>query len=224
MSTQPACIISYVPLLDYSGYTPGTTIEPTSDYVKGIDGHVNIDGCLWSGDPETRSFTPIIVCENAQAIVDHMRLWADGHPEDWFELLVEDNGDNYMVALIPRVDLSVKRWEVAYALMHGYAPDLSNCHIIFKIICFSSATSDVYRFAKRHLSGMLMFMDKNDFSIDSPFDPVDESKLIRLGPFEMANPLIHARIIDQQLEYEPDTPDENRSMINPDFKGFGDIS
>lgn len=215
MSKQTTLLISYVPLLDYSKHDIGTLLKATElgqldDEIQ----NVHFSGCIWAGEDD--KFTPILITDNVKQIVDHFTAWAEGHPPDWFDLVIEDNGDRYMVALVPRVQQSIKRWEVARLLRTGKQPEpLTDCKIFFKLLAFGSSVSPTFHMAKHKLSGELGFIDSKDFSFENPFN-IDSEKVITCGPFERADPVMHASLIDSYLAgiESSDRP----SMVNPDLQ------
>lgn len=213
-----ALLISYVPMLDYFTYKRGVPLgmEPLKwleeFWPTTFQPHFN--GCLWTGDDSDGEVkhTPVLLTENAKPLVDHLVEWSEFAPEDWFKLLVYDDGVRYTVTLVPNIDESIKRWELAYWIEHSKKSE-SEYRVIYRPLQFGSGVGAVYHSAKKSLSGKVGFLDLSEFSMDRPFD-IDASKIMTLGPFPFADPADYADTLKNYLDELEEA--EMKSVVNPD--------
>lgn len=121
MSKKPDVIISYVPCL-LGNPTQTVDIGKTFHleqvqemFQRGTDLSVAV-GCAWgidSGAP-----VPMLVLDHGDAIYEHLMIWSEGKPEEWFDLIIHFEQGVYAVVLMPNLERSTKRSE----RVHGKLP------------------------------------------------------------------------------------------------------
>lgn len=147
-------LMSYVPLVDGS---PGQTLENGEGGVAVIqelmDGAPTgqADGCAWSENgPEVM---PVLMFCGAEEILAHLVRWSEGKPEKWFDLYLRGKGDQYAIALCPKIAMSVERYKMAFQLRTGYPPPKGQeFTAVFRPLFFISGKEPrTYRFLKDRL-------------------------------------------------------------------------
>jgi hypothetical protein len=122
-------VLSYMPMLA----STASNFELNSDSVDGFTSAVQSaaklaigDGCVWLTDDDG-SILPIIILEEGDEIVEHLKSWSEGCPEDWFDFLaVELEGGDVELLLSPRIEKSVVRHGLNFPDV-----DLSGCKVLF---------------------------------------------------------------------------------------------
>lgn len=107
-------IISYVPLLRAA---PGVLAEMSGEKIVSLlDREAAVaDGVVWMMDA-LGSTWPAPIHRRAREVHQHLVEWSEGDPSTWFDLRVEVCGDEYALALVPRMERSVERFRVAAGL------------------------------------------------------------------------------------------------------------
>jgi hypothetical protein len=114
-------LLSYVPLL--RGVAGTMIVEGTTalahllDQLPSGEAHA----CLWTDS--TGHVSPVLVLEQAKAIVYHLTEWAEGDPGSWFRLAIGHHRGRYALALLPGLTRSRDRFEQARRLAGLPAPD-----------------------------------------------------------------------------------------------------
>ena len=122
-------VLSYMPMLA----SMASNFELNSDSVDGFTSVVQSaaklavgDGCVWLTDDDGR-ILPIIILEEGDEIVEHLKVWSEGKPEEWFDFLaVELDGGDVELLLSPRIEKSVVRHGLNFPDV-----DLSGCKVLF---------------------------------------------------------------------------------------------
>ena len=93
--------------------------------------------CLWLKDDEPH---PVFIMDQGDDIADHLRLWSEGKPSDWFNLMaVECDDGHYSLMIVPRVDKSIKRHgtNINKAILNA------DCKVVFvPLQCRAEATDN----------------------------------------------------------------------------------
>jgi hypothetical protein len=202
-----AFVISYVPLL--SG-TPGSFIDPKDDPMameelmhtiqeKLPDGRVA--ACIWL--LKENKPMPVLVIDDMANIVDHLEWWSEGKPVEWFDLAIRNRADKYAVALIPRVNKSVKRWNLAYQLRTGFPPPRStHYNIAFRSVHFlSGGPSSAYSQISDKIGPDVQvgFLDIKDLNREDP-SQTDDQKIRWVGPFTIYQDKVFNQYLDTMLD------------------------
>jgi hypothetical protein len=186
-------VVSYIPLLTGEpGDTIGASPEGLAQLVKFADSLPDgqADAILWGISPEGDPW-PIFVLPDADKLFDHLVDWCEGSPTSWFDLRLVTRGDDYAMALVPRVQMSVERFRLAWELKHGSPPpEASSFRVLFKSIHFASQPGTVTTF--RQVRPLLKspvkvgFLDSKRFSdvADIP-ENLDPSLVWWAGPFDI---------------------------------------
>jgi hypothetical protein len=86
-------LVSYVPLLmgeaGRSDWDPKQVQEAMEEGPSGL-----ADACVWLQDDEGR-LGPCLLLPQADIIAEHLKLWAEGQPEEWFRLCAAEHGGLY---------------------------------------------------------------------------------------------------------------------------------
>lgn len=108
-NTKPEMIIiGYHPLL-YS--TPSTYYgQDAIEAVKKLSEleEVMFTGILWAS--EDGVIKPIIICNKAKAVIDHLMMYSEGSPSNWFKIFYGKVNDSFVLTLMPDVNKLVERY------------------------------------------------------------------------------------------------------------------
>jgi hypothetical protein len=138
-------VVSYVPLLrGEAGISleVGRAIEIFRS-VPTDAGHV--EAVVWAGDDDGSPW-PILVLDRADEVFEHLVEWAEGSPAARFKVAWTTHGNNYALALMPRIDRSVDRYKIARRLISGEdGRGDASFRIVFRPLRFRGPTSAVSR-------------------------------------------------------------------------------
>jgi hypothetical protein len=180
-------IVSYVPLaMGIAGETLEMTKGVPEKLTEWLSSHPtgNAFGVLWMLDDDVPM--PVLILERAQEIFEHLVAWTEESPSRWFDLAITVSRDRYALVLFPRLEKSVKRFEMAYEIRNGRKPDSSQYQIVFHPLFFISNPGATAFSALRDRIGKTCkvgFLDKADVS-DDP-SKTDFSKISHVGPFDV---------------------------------------
>ena len=119
MAKTKYIIISYFPLLEgrAGDNFDQDRIDEVTNRLDKLSPFSNAEGCLWG--LENDSPHPIFIMKRGDEIYEHLILWGEGKPEDWFELHIAHWESRYAIGLIPKLDLSVERFKDAQKLINN---------------------------------------------------------------------------------------------------------
>ena len=122
-------LVSYHPLLspEQARMLAGSFVDATEAQLRQITKMLEklpsgcAEACLWAYFPlgeegPGRSVFPVLAIERGREIAKHLVEWAEGQPEEWFELVFtknERNPDQYALALVPSFEKSIARYKLA---------------------------------------------------------------------------------------------------------------
>lgn len=180
-----AVLISYVPLL--VGEAGRTDLDP-NDLSEIFDQTPSglAEGCVWLMKDD--EMTPCLIMENAAAIADHLKAWAEGKPEEWFTLVMSECGPLYGMALMPRLEKGEERFRIAYHLRNGLPfPKDASVRALFKPLHFSSKPGHMFGRVKPRLGKQcsLFLIDSADIDMADIAATDWENCPIELGRFEL---------------------------------------
>ena len=201
-------IVGYWPLLDPAsmGVQAGT---PVADYKSLIQQLYDeypsgkADAVLWTSDSETHEVAPVFMMPKAKEIGAHLMAWTEGKPEAWFTFYAYWAEDKYALALVPKADMSVRRYKLARLM---FADDLvgdDEFIVLSSPLGIGAKLSDV----SRRLRGKL----PTDFIEVGLLDPVDagapfgqmpnpdRADIVHLGRFEVGRVNDGAMSVLQQM-------------------------
>jgi len=198
-------VVSYVPLLVG---TAGESMDITDPSVVGglMDDIESLpsgwaDGCLWAKGPSGAPY-PVLVMPEARRIAEHLSMWSEGSPADWFDLHIKSRGEKYALSLMPRTRKSIERFEMAYHLRNGLPiPPKSHYNILFKPLHFCTGSSTTFR-QIRHLlrSESLVGLVDPDELHPSNLSETDDSTIQILGTFRIGLNKTVDRYMDDLLD------------------------
>ncbi|MHC4224522.1 MAG: hypothetical protein ACYSUN_11075 [Planctomycetota bacterium] len=186
-------IVSYVPLLSPKQDEIGRTVDLSKNQdginnlvnsVCDADGHVA--GVMWF-DTDGRP-SPAFAIADAKKVVEHLTLWSEGDPSEWFDLRFVEHNGKYALSLFPRVGKSIERFRLAIELMSGSPIDKnSKFTLLFQPWVFISQETDSFsrvreKFLKQETVN-LGFIDVLD--INPKWGSVDGSSVIPVGEFNL---------------------------------------
>lgn len=171
-------IVSYVPMLwpQESNIEPKTIEKAISNSPTG-----ELSGCAWI--LRNGKLSPVFVLEEADKIVEHLKFWSEGKPEEWFKFHFKRDGLKYYVALVPEVQRTLDRFKMSYQLRTGYPlPKEFPIRVVFKYLHFAAQREGIY----------MMDSETEILYIDSKkIDPNNVEKSIAdaesLGKFRVVN-------------------------------------
>jgi hypothetical protein len=128
-------IISYVPML-YGlprEIYPAKDAETIKNYLEKVD---KLDypaiGAVWCLDEGTGP-TAFLIVKEANKVYEHLLAWCEHAPTNWFDLYLIEKDEKYALALMPRFEMTVKRFKAANPAAEI---DLSDVMIITKPLTF----------------------------------------------------------------------------------------
>jgi hypothetical protein len=66
--------------------------------------------CYWVPNGGHDRRLPIMAFDDLSPVIREFLLWSNMCPEEWFKLWVGVRGDDYCMALIPKMELALSRW------------------------------------------------------------------------------------------------------------------
>ena len=182
-----AVVVSYVPLLAQSflaGEWPSTELTDRLHEIDQCpDGHV--DGCLWLAEGER--VVPVFIMERAHAIADHILMWSEQRPEEWFTLCFCEREKHYATVLFPNIQNSVVRFRLNWLQQFEEFITPEQFHVIFRYLHFASGPQHVFHRVRSRIAdrNMLGFIDTSDVNPQKPSD-VNPACIKTLGPFQVS--------------------------------------
>lgn len=182
-----AIVISYVPLLVDR---PGFFSTPDDPELARIfrrmescpDGHV--DGCLWM--MESGHAVPVFIMDRAHEIADHLRIWAEDKPGDWFRLCLAESRGRYAAVLFPDLNRSVRRFQETYRILTGRTLKADQYRVLHVPLGFVSGPEHMF-FQVRHQIAertMIGFVDSSAVDRNAPLE-TDPVAIEVVGPFHV---------------------------------------
>src|SRR5262249_11614411 len=141
--------------------------------------------CLWlesAGQPR-----PVLVLDQAKAIADHPTEWAEGDPASRFRLGIAEHGGRDALALLPNLDPSLTRFQLARRLAgHPPGPRADEVLYVCRPLHFVSAPDHIYqKFRHRVPSRVTLgLLDRSQIDPEHP-EQVDRLRIRHLGPFRV---------------------------------------
>jgi hypothetical protein len=161
-------IVSYVPLLYGAG---GEKIDVSTDGLKKLTDNLSaldrcgqIKACLWSKE----DYSPVFVMPHAKEVAGHLSMWAEGSPQEWFEVCILDKDDVYFIILWPNLEKSKDR--------HLYNWMIRNSEMILED---DVEMSFIFR--------PIYFRSKNRGMIDQVLGIIKDRKKINVGFVDQAD-------------------------------------
>lgn len=166
-------IVGYHPLLYVDNKHFGKMYD-SKDHInniaKMVDELPNIEfkGIMWVSEEE--HLMPVIICNRAKEVARHLSYYSEGAPRDWFKLCHGICGTQYGIVLMPDIEKSIKRQELAQNIMNttGINTSFGSYGYIFKPIhCISVEVSAVYtKFCEQNLAkSKLCLIDIKDINV-----------------------------------------------------------
>ena len=137
MSKQNHILISYFPFLEgIAGH------QYSTDDIKQIDRILDnskvpiINGIAWVYYPFDKQETviPVLVVDRAKELADHLVLWAENEIERRFDLFIDDRPEGYVLALMPNINESVKRYKLARLMMYEEIIQDNDFQVLFGVL------------------------------------------------------------------------------------------
>lgn len=196
-------LVSYVPLLQ-----PDFRIFNTEEAVrkflpvfsKGVTRHGQAEACLWARKSDG-AIMPVFALERAKEIVDHLKMWSEEKPSDWFKLYVYQTKKKYAVILFPDIQRSIGRFKFRLALGDPGQPFVDEKKDTIEIVChpllFTSL--DLGMIKKVQLTspvtlGIIEWKGLNTKDLTANPEPFE------IGPFELGDNTNMKRYFDSLLE------------------------
>ena len=137
MSKQNRILISYFPFLEgTAGHQCSTDdIEQIDQILDGCKIPI-INGIAWVYYPFDKQETviPVLVVDRAKELADHLVLWAENEIERRFDLFIDDRPEGYVLALMPNIDESIKRYKLARFAIYEEIVQDNNFQVLFGIL------------------------------------------------------------------------------------------
>ena len=184
METQ-LLMIGYIPLF-YPPVKPGALLEPEAIKNMNIQS-LNTYGCVWThkqnGQNEQNQITPIIVCDKAKEVVDHINYYSEGNVEDWFEFFTILEEKEYTIGLHPKLDRICDRFQKVNSNLSNnmkifYEPLSACCPL-------SSHYAEFYGSFVKANTMNLSLIDVSDAKKLTPMQQIDDDYIHHLGEFKI---------------------------------------
>jgi hypothetical protein len=182
--------------------------------------------CAYSEGKEENHISPIFVMKNAELVVNHLTMWSENEPVEWFELCVLEQQDYYGVVVWPNLQKSKERLIVAHLHKHGeIIPKNATWNFVSIPLLFHSEGIGTIKEAKRYLANMektkIGFIDQDDFSSDSASDIKEAMKKVHwCGPLKIRT--AHEEAERFLVQYHDSAPDKEEVMDKLDTTKCGD--
>lgn len=170
-------IVSYVPLLFGEG---GEKIDiSTSDKINEFASELmkhdygQVDACLWAANTDG-TISPVFVMPRAKEIAQHLSMWAEDQPQEWFEVCLLDKVDTYFIILWPDLEKSKERHIYNWMIKNQEIVIEKNTEFSFivKPLYFRSGNrgtlDKVLELVKDMSDISIGFLDKEDFNMSDP--------------------------------------------------------
>jgi hypothetical protein len=141
--------------------------------------------CLWVLDEDGPK--AILAMEQADAIAEHFKHWAEGKPEEWFKFHFLEKGPSYAVALFPNFMKSAERWKIAFQLRHGYPPVPGGESHFFRPLHCTAKTKVAFDQVKKHLESKVRVGLVGDDEISPENYRISMDEVRWLGEFHVIN-------------------------------------
>jgi hypothetical protein len=188
-------LFSYIPYLDGP---PGITFDPSqaealTEILEEFPTGEAL-ACLWVGDPtDPGKILPIFLYDDADNLLDHLLHWAENKPTEWFSLHLKEKKGKYVIALIPKMEKSIERYQIAYQLQTGYPmPKDTKTNVIFRsLYMLNTNAGSVFSKHRDKVSNPLKvgFLDASRVDKDDmvgSMKKINESEIRWIGPFKLA--------------------------------------
>lgn len=184
-----ALVVSYIPLLTGDpGFSLDLSKDPDKikeflDAVENETPDCHAAACVWVLKDDFPS--PVFCMENAHDILDHLEWWSEEKPVDWFNLLIREQDKKYVIALVPKLNKSIERWNIAYQLRTGFPPPKETRYsILYRALHFVSGGQSAFDQVKDKIGPEIMvgFIDMKDMNQADP-SQTDFQKTRWIGPF-----------------------------------------
>jgi hypothetical protein len=157
--------ISYTPQIFGE---PGKLIEdPKSimEMAKRLDKvDANATGCAWA--EHNGLISPIFIIENAKQVYEHLMIWCENKPEEWFSLTIKKHkdGKRYWVILWPDINKSVERFKLGHLIYNENIITNEEITVLCKPWRFVSKDEGTYESLKSKVGdkSYFGFVDVND--------------------------------------------------------------
>lgn len=179
-------VLSYVPLMTgEAGRSDLDIDEITEAFEQCPDG--TADGCVWLQDNDGTTY-PCLLYDGAEQLAEHLKLWAENEPGEWFQLVIAEYGGRYGMALIPKFDKGIERFRIAYQLRNGFPlPENLKYEFIFRPLHFMSRFDHVFSKIKSNIANgvKVALMQASEYKDDDPSSINWDNVMIELGEFEV---------------------------------------
>jgi hypothetical protein len=193
-------MVSYVPLL--VGEAGRSDLDPkqvSSVLEECPSGQAQ--ACIWLADEPGGPLFPCLLIDQAEAIAEHLKMWSEGEPGEWFELTVAERGELYGLALMPRLSKGIERFRLAYQLRCGLPlPKDAHIQAIFKPLHFVSKPGHTYGKVRSQIGprAKVALLDPRHLAED--VSKTDFDKAISLGEFELVREGPMCGFVSDQLK------------------------
>jgi hypothetical protein len=171
-------MIGYIPLF-YPPVKPGALLEPEAIKNMNIQS-LNTYGCIWTH--HQNQINPIIVCDKAKEVVDHINYYSEGNVEDWFEFFTILKEEEYTIGLHPKLDRICNRFQKINSNFQNmnifYQPLSARCPL-------SSHYAEFYGSYVKASTMNLALIDVSDAKKLTPMQQINDDYIHHLGEFKI---------------------------------------
>jgi hypothetical protein len=157
--------------------------EYSNEISRAINEAPSPGACLWYSTEDGGTATPCFLIDRAEEVVEHLKVWTEGNPSEWFKLFVYAESDKYHVVLFPNLEKSIERFKISMLHLTGeFADNHGKFSLLFRPLHFISpglgyGSKMLSKVGKTAMLGFLdAKTDHNDFQ---------HAKPVEVGPFEV---------------------------------------
>jgi hypothetical protein len=184
MNKSPLVLcVSYIPLFiadPTKNHSMKEIIKLLNEAIENVPCPI---ACVWAQINDKH--IPCFLINKAREIVDHILLWSEDKPHEWFKLIVERDVAHYEVALFPNLIKSKERQLIQYVMTNNeIIPESSERQILFKPLHFRSKSISMINTINLADPSMVGFIESDGLDLNQ----LDLGKIpepIMIGPFEI---------------------------------------
>ena len=127
MKNAKKVLMSYIPLFDYSKYTPGEfhNVDNIADILEEHFKSLEVKSPIGIGFAYDENKVGVIFCfdgEHYKDIAEHLKYWLEGD-NNRMRLHIKSSDNGYVAALMPDKEKAITRWKAARLMYFEEAVD-----------------------------------------------------------------------------------------------------
>jgi hypothetical protein len=136
---------------------------------------IKISACLYTNHHGIT--TPVLVCNKAKAVVEHLLFYSKGKPADRFRFYIGSNAHQYYIIIQPKVEKDILEYRKYHKL-----PDNTQVQVLMKHLVFTSHKINSLKKYQGAKSIYVGFIDETEVDYN---DAQTMPEPIFIGPFDV---------------------------------------